>query len=360
MKEIAGWRDLESRLDGAGMRTHVARLPADLAEGTRQAAAFAATLGRAGKPPSAIVVLGMGGSAIGADLTAACTASRRHLPMFVQRDYGLPAGLDGDAAIIACSYSGNTEETLSAYGEAKARGLRALAVTTGGRLADRARAAGDPVLVLPAGYPPRAALGHSFPACALIVAALDPGLDAAAEEAHLMAAAPALEPLAEAWLAWAPENPALDLAAAFARRLPILCAGHPVAIASAGRWKAQLNENAKIPAWTSDFPEHNHNEIVGFAGNHPSAGTICVVYLETAWDHPRVRRRMDFVHRFLAERVAGQRRVMAVGTSPIEAMLWLCYLGDCASFLCSIITGQDPTPVLPIEDLKRALEGPGP
>ncbi|CAN5153458.1 bifunctional phosphoglucose/phosphomannose isomerase [soil metagenome] len=355
---IAEWRDREARLDGSGMRGRIAGLPDDLAEGGRRAAAFVTDLPACDPPPTAIAVLGMGGSAIGGDLVAAFTAGRRRLPLYVQRDYGLPAGLDDRAVVIASSYSGNTEETLAAYEAARAAGMRAIAVTTGGRLAERARELGDPVLALPPGYPPRAALGHSFAACALVVAALDPGLDSGREAEALEEAAAALRAMAGTWLEWSAENPALALAAMFEDRFPILCAGHATAIAAARRWKAQLNENSKIPAWTSEFPEHNHNEIVGFTAGHPSLRGICIVYLETPWDHARVERRFDVVHRVLSGKVGAQRRIEAIGRSPLEGMLWLCYLGDCTSFLCSIIMGLDPTPVTAIEDLKRALEEP--
>ncbi|HUP00324.1 MAG TPA: bifunctional phosphoglucose/phosphomannose isomerase [Gemmatimonadota bacterium] len=352
---IAEWRSCEARLDTGGMRAHIAGFPDQLAAGVERAAPFVAHLPRPDPPASAVLVLGMGGSAIGGDLAAAYTADRRRLPVVVHRGYGLPAGLDERAFVVAASYSGNTEETLDGYEAAKARGLGAVVLTTGGRLADRARTAGDPILELPGGYPPRAALGHLLSGCTLSIARLDPGLDAAAESAALKRAAEELRPAVGAWLAWSAENPALQIAACFKDRLPLVYAGHPISIAAARRWKAQLNENGKIPAWVGEFPEHNHNEIVGFVADHPFGRRLCVVYLETPWDEDRVRRRLDFVHRFLAAKGAAQHRIHAAGRSPLATMLRLCALGDCASFLAAIIMGQDPTPVVPIEELKRTL-----
>lgn len=353
---LAEWREREAGLDRAGMRGHIAEFPGQLADGTQRAARFASGLPRSNHPPSTIAVVGMGGSAIGGDLVAGYTAPRRRVPLTVHRGYGLPAGIDDRAVVVASSYSGNTEETLSSYEEARTRGLRTIAVTTGGRLGDLAREAGEPVLTLPPGYPPRAALGHSFAACALTVARLDPGLDLAAEADALGRAVEAFRPAMSGWLEWNSDNPALGIAASAAGRLPVIHAGHAAASAAGRRWKAQLNENGKIPAWTSELPEHNHNEIVGFAADHPLQRWFCLIYLETPWDHPRVSRRIDFVHGYCAEKVDVQHRIMAAGATPLEGMLWLCALGDCASFLVSIIVGQDPTPVAPIDGLKRALE----
>lgn len=341
--------------DARDMRGHITRLPQQIGEAVTRAAPFARSLDAS--PPTAIAVLGMGGSAMGADFAAAYTADRRALPLVAVRDYALPAWLSRDAVAIASSYSGNTEETLSAYDEARRRGMRTIAITTGGRLGELARANGDPVLELPPGFPPRAALGHSFAAVALAAARLDPGLDVEREADAIAALEGSLSPLATAWLAEDAENPALEIARAIAARLPVVYAGHPIAVAAARRWKTQLNENGKIPAYWSEFPEHNHNEIVGFEGDDPVLAHMALLTLETPWENPRVVRRMEFVRSFCEGRVAYQRHVRdeAAATTPLETMFRLCYLGDCASFLVSILTGRDPTPVASIERLKSVL-----
>lgn len=341
-------------VDSQGMRRRIEGLPGDLVEGAGRAAAFAKSLG--GVRAGAVAVLGMGGSAIAGDLTAAATIDRRRIPLAVVRGYELPAWIDGDAWVLVSSYSGDTEETLSAYAAAKARGLPAVAITTGGRLRERAEAHGDPVLTLPGGYPPRAALGHSFAACAVVTAALAPGLDPRAEADAIAGVGETLRPLAKAWLAGDAEHPALAVAREAVAGLPLVYAGHPVSIAAARRWRTQLNENAKLLAFTCEFPEHNHNEIVGFECG--PAVSPAIFYLETAWDAPAVRRRMEIVRRQLDGRSRSQRRVEAGGESPLEAMLRLCLLGDCGSFLASVIMGRDPTPVASIDALKSELSGP--
>lgn len=355
-ERIAGWRARAEALDSGDMRGHIAGLPHQIAEAIDQAAPFAASLD-GDETPAAIAVLGMGGSAMGADLVAAYTQGRRRLPLVTVRGYELPAWLDARALAIASSYSGNTEETLAGYEEAKRRGLRVVAITTGGRLGERARANGDPVLDLPTGFPPRAAIGHSFTAVALVAAVHDPGLELEAEREAIAALPAALGPPAEAWLAWEEDNPALEIAAALAERLPIVHAGHPVSLAASRRWKTQLNENGKIPAYWSEFPEHNHNEIVGHEGGSPALERLALVYLETPWDHPRITRRIEFVHDYCEGRVGWQRRVRDEGraATPLEAMFRLFYLGDCTSFFVSILTGRDPSPVASIDRLKSAL-----
>ncbi|MGH7549122.1 MAG: bifunctional phosphoglucose/phosphomannose isomerase [Gemmatimonadota bacterium] len=353
-EDVRGWRDREPRIDAAGMRGHIEALPADLSSSA--AAALEAAESVSASVPSAIAVVGMGGSAIGGDLVAAYTAERRETPLIVVRGYGLPAWLDDDAWVIASSYSGNTEETLSAFAEAKERGLRAAAITTGGKLGERARDAGDPVFDLPGGFPPRAALGHSFAACAVLTARLAAGLEPRAEAEAIAGAGERLKPVVAEWLAWEPANPALLVASEAVAGLPLVYSGHPLSTAAGRRWKTQLNENSKLLAHTSEFPEHNHNEIVGFEADTIVA--CAIFYLETAWDHERVRRRMDIVRGYLDGRGGSQRRVEAGGNTPLEAMLRLCLLGDCASFLASVITGRDPTPVASIDALKRQLSSP--
>ena len=164
-----------AQLDSGDMRGRIQGLPGDLAESAGRTLRFAE--GLEGRSAGALAVLGMGGSAIAGDLTAAATRERRRIPVEVIRGYDLPAWITGDAWVLACSYSGKTEETLAAYEAAKGRGLAAVAITTGGRLKELADAHGDPVLPLPTGYPPRAALGHSSAACAIVSAALARGLD---------------------------------------------------------------------------------------------------------------------------------------------------------------------------------------
>ena len=355
--DVETWREREAGIDAQGMRAHIADFPDQLAAGTDSAKSFVKSLDVPSSGSTAVAVVGMGGSAIGGDLVAAWTADRRSLPLRVIRGYELPQWLDQGTTLIVSSYSGNTEETVACYEAAQQRGLAVIVIATGGRVAQMARDAGDPWHELPAGFPPRAALGHSLSAVALVTARLDPVLDVEADADRLHGAAEWLRPLSERWLAWSDENPALEIAASMFNRLPIVYGGHPTSIAAAARWKTQLNENGKTPAYSGELPEHNHNEIVAFEGDVPVVREMVLVYLETPWDDPRVRRRFDFVHDYCRGRVALQHRIVATGDLPIDGMLELCYLGDCTSFMVSIINGQNPTPVASIDGLKNKLKG---
>jgi len=350
------WEERESRIDPAGMRAFVAGFSDQLADAVERTAGFALDLSVSRDPPSAIAVLGMGGSAVGGDLVGAYTRRRRRRPLVVVRDYALPGWLDDRAVAIVSSYSGNTEETLSAAREAEERGISVVAVTTGGRLGELAADSDHPLLTLPPGFPPRAALAYSFTACALIAARLDPGLEVGDERDALVAAADALRGRAEEWLSWDRANPALAVAESASERLAVIAGGHPVSVAAASRWKAQLNENGKVPACVTALPEHNHNEIVGLEGEHASLGATAAIWLETPHDDPRVSERFAFLRRFAEGRVGVQHRIVAEGETPLETILWLCHLGDCASFLTSVIVGRNPTPVASIDRLKSALK----
>lgn len=352
------WRRRETSLDARDMRAHVAALADQIEETLERTAGLPATLSARSGPPTAVAVAGMGGSAVAADLVAGYTAGHRRRPLVTIRGYRLPIWLDPHAFLLASSYSGNTEETLSAYRDAKSRGVPAVAVTTGGRLSELARDAGDPVVELPVGLPPRAALGHSLTAVARIVAELDPGLDPAAEADRLAGAAERLRPRLGRWLTWEVGNPALAIAVSLAERLPVVYGGHPVSIAAATRWRTQLNENAKLLAHSAAFPEHNHNEIEAFETDDPVLAQLALVYLETPWDDPRIAERFERVRRLCADRVAAQHRVRAQGEDELDGLLWLCGLGDCASFLASVIRGLDPTPVRSIDRLKAGRTEP--
>ena len=337
------------------MRDHLAAFGPRLQSAVPASLKFAKEIEHTQTTPETIVILGMGGSAIAGDLVAAALGPRGTVPILTLRSDALPAWVDDRAFVIGSSYSGNTEETVRAYRTARDRGARGVVITTGGALGELARERDDAMLDLTAGIPPRAALPESLAACALTAAALDPALPAETLAEKLESAAAALAGAAETWLAWDERNPAVGVAASCADRLPIVYGGHPVSIAAARRWKTQFNENGKIPAWSGAFPEHGHNEIVGFEGAHPAMLRLALVYLETPWDDPRITRRMTWTRRACADKVGVQHRVEAGGESPLDTMLQLCCLGDCTSFLVSIITGSDPTPVTSIDQLKAEL-----
>lgn len=301
--------------------------------------------------PGGVVVAGMGGSAIGGELARAVLGDRASRPIVVARDYGLPAWTTPDTAVLCASYSGNTEETLAAYEAAGALGSRRIVATTGGRLAEEARADGVPVIPIPGGFQPRAAVGYS-----LVVALEVSGLCGASEHLHseLDVAAEHAARLVEAWGPDASED---SLAKELARGLH----GSVTQIAGAGlttpiayRWKTQINENAKLPAFSHELPELDHNEIVGWEGA-AGLGRFSAVFLDDCDLHPRVRQRIELTRGLIAASAASTYRVETIGETRVERLISLVLLGDLVSLYLAVLRGVDPAPVPAIERLKGEL-----
>jgi glucose/mannose-6-phosphate isomerase len=303
--------------------------------------------------PGGLIVAGMGGSAIGGTLARAALGDRASRPIVVMRDYGVPSWTTPDATVLCASYSGNTEETLAAFEAAGALGARRVVATTGGKLAEAARAEDVPVIPLPGAFQPRAAVGYMLVIALEVAAACG-----AAESLHSeidVAAAHTEELIAE----WGPEGAEGSLAKQLARGLH----GTVPQIAGAGltapiayRWKTQLNENAKIPAFASALPELNHNELVGWTGA-AELGRFSAVFLDDSDLHPRVRQRIELTRGLIGATAAGTFRVESRGETRTERLVSLVLLGDLVSLYLAVLRGVDPTPVAALEQLKGALIG---
>jgi glucose/mannose-6-phosphate isomerase len=229
----------------------------------------------------AAFVCGMGGSAIGGDLAAAALSDRLTKPMLTARGYVLPSWAPAGSAVLCSSYSGDTEETLACYAAAEALGAQRLVATTGGELAEAARRDGVPVIGLPAGLQPRAAVGYMFCVAAEIAA-----LALAGPRIHTEIDAAASH-LGEAFAS--AEARAGEIAAEIGDAVPVIWGGDltaPVAL----RWKTQTNENAKRPAYSAVLPEADHNELEGWTG---AEGRFAAIFLEDRDQHPRERKRFE-------------------------------------------------------------------
>ena len=322
-----------------------------LAEQLRDALWRVDSAGIAPGEAAGVIVAGMGGSAAGARLAAAAIGPRLRRPFAVADDYTLPGWAGPDTLVLCSSYSGATEETLSAYDDAAARGARLLVATTGGPLAERARRDGVPVIPMPGGFQPRAAVGYS------LVAAL--------EAATLAGAAPAVRDEIEAAAAladrlaleWGPDGPDDGAAKALARRLhgtvPVI-AGAELAAAAAYRWKCQLNENAGVPAFASRLPELDHNEVVGWPAAR-ELGRFSAVVLEDPGAHPRNALRARLTADATEAGAEVVERVVAQGETRAERLISLVLLGDLVSLYLAVLRGKDPVAIEPIAALKRSL-----
>jgi glucose/mannose-6-phosphate isomerase len=302
----------------------------------------------------AVLVTGLGGSAIGGDLLRVYCQERAGIPVVVNRDYNLPAFADENTLVFAVSYSGNTEETLHAYRLARVKGCRVVALSSGGKLAAWASEEGVPVIPIPSGLAPRAATGYLFlPMLAALerLRLLD-GIDGAVSEmvAVLRAQTDSYRPEVPSDI-----NPAKQLALEFRDRIPVIWGASGTTEVVALRWKGQVNENAKAPAYCNSFPELNHNEIVGFEQPGELLNRLWIVLLKDKGDDPRVAYRMQVTNKIITGKVAGVTEVASAGESILARLYSLIYLGDWASFYLAALYGIDPGPVRVIDYLKGEL-----
>lgn len=302
--------------------------------------------------PGGLVIAGMGGSAIGGMLAIEVLGDRASRPIMVARDYALPAWTTPDTTVLCASYSGETEETLAAFEAAGAVGARRIVSTTGGTLAEGARAEGVPVIPIPGGFQPRAAVGY--------------GLVTALEAAALCGVAPSLRTEIDVAAAhadalageWGPGAPEDSLAKRLARSLhgaiPIIT-GAGLTAPIAYRWKTQFNENAKSPAFAGELPEVDHNEIVGWKRT-PGFGRLAAVFLDDCDLHPRVRTRIELTRELIAEGAAASELVESVGQTRVERLVSLVLLGDLVTLYRAILDGVDPAEIDVLVELKGQLK----
>jgi glucose/mannose-6-phosphate isomerase len=343
-------REALRRIDPEDMLGRVAELPRQLAQARRVAASV--DLDASLRDVDLVIVLAMGGSAIGAELVAAAAGDRLRVPLIVHRDYGLPAGAGPRTLIVAASHSGETAETLSGYTLARERGLPIVAITTGGRLAASATEAGHPIYRYQLGGQPRAAIGFGVGLVHELLSRLGliEGPDAmapaaAAVEELLERMAPSVETDA---------NPAKQLAWAIFGRTPIIF-GHGPMAAVARRWKTQFNENAKAWATWEPMPEANHNAIEGTLNPRELGDAPYIVQLRDREEPPDIAERYRVVEELLGERATNRSEVWSEGPSPLARVLTTVAYGDLVSVYLAILYQTDPTPVTLLAMLKERL-----
>jgi glucose/mannose-6-phosphate isomerase len=298
--------------------------------------------------PGGLVVCGMGGSAIGGDLAAVAFGNRLSRPLTTERGYELPFAMLPDRAVLCSSYSGDTEETIACYEAAEALGARRVVATTGGELAKLARADGVPVIGLPAGLRPRAAVGYLFTVAAEVAALTGaaPGIRTEIDSSgpHLRDASAALAARAD------------ELAEQITGSIPVIY-GADLTVPVALRWKTQINENAKLPAFTAALPEADHNEIEGWnAGDE--AARMSAIFLEDRDQHPRVRQRFELTAEMIEPAAHHVTSIETEGESRTGRLLWAVMLGDLLSLSLADKRGVDPGPTELLDGLKQALGRP--
>jgi glucose/mannose-6-phosphate isomerase len=299
---------------------------------------------------TALTYCGMGGSAVAGDILRAVFRERLGIPVDVNRGPELPEYAGPSSLVVISSYSGGTAETLEAFREAVRRGCRLLAVTSGGTLASEAAEVGAPVVYVPGGFLPRAALGHiSFSVLgALEAMGLLPPLADDVEETvtELSLLAGRLGPDA-------PEraNPAKAIATLIGDRVPVVWGAEGIGAVAAMRWKTQLNENGKVPAFWASMSELNHNEVVGWT--RPYGERFSLVALRHEGEHPEIAGRFSVSYEIAREAGLTTEEVAAAGRSALARLLSLVVAGDFTSTYVGLRRGVDPSPIQAIDRLKR-------
>jgi glucose/mannose-6-phosphate isomerase len=336
--------------DPGGMLVAIERLGSHCREG------YANGCAATGLPDLAevrtVVVCGMGGSAVAGDVLRSVFRDRLGVPVEVNRSPELPEHAGPHSLVVASSYSGNTSETLATFREAVKRGCRAIVVTSGGALARDAADAGAALVRVPEGFQPRAALG--WLACtglgALEAAGLLPPLveDVAEAAAEVDARAAACGPdVAVA------DNPAKRLAESIGERIPVIWGAEGIGAVAAARWKTDLNENGKVPAWWSSMSELDHNEVVGWT--QPYGRAHLVIALRHDGEDVETAARFPLSLDIVADAGVDTHEEWATGRSSLARLLSLIALGDFVSTYVGIRRGVDPSPVHVIQRLKAAL-----
>jgi glucose/mannose-6-phosphate isomerase len=300
-----------------------------------------------------IVALGMGGSGIGNDILAAIAGPSCPLPIVVGKDYELPGFVGPGSLVFAASFSGNTEETVSAASSAVTRGARLVAVTGGGALAALASSVEAPVIGLPVLPEPRAAIGAMAAAPLVVLSRMGlvggVDVDAAVRQLSVRRDAMVAAPLGS-------DVVASEIARRIGRTIPLVYGGGAIGRAAAMRWKCQVNENPKSPAFYAAHPELCHNEVTGWGqGGDVTRQILTLVDLRHDFEHPQVSRRFDLVDEIMDEVVAGVVVVRAAGEGPLAQLMDLVLIGDFVALALAAQEGVDPGPIPVLSALKEAL-----
>jgi glucose/mannose-6-phosphate isomerase len=301
---------------------------------------------------TSVVFCGMGGSAVAGDVLRQTFRDRLPVPVDVNRSPTLPEYAGPHTLVIASSCSGETSETLSAFEEAVRRGCRMLAITSGGRLGSLCEERGIAAASVPPGFQPRAALGHL--AFALLGALESAGLLPSLDD-DVQATVSSIDALVVGLGPEVPtaENPAKELASWLGDRIPVVWGAEGIGAVAAMRWKTQLNENGKWPAWHAAMSELDHNEVVGWV--QPSGGLHAVIAMRSDHEHRETAARFPLSADIARAAGAEVREVTVRGRGPLATLLSLITIGDFASCYVGLRNGEDPTPVRAIVGLKAAL-----
>lgn len=288
-----------------------------------------------------VIISGMGGSALAADILINWIKPR--VPVYIRRDYGLPSQTNKKSLVVSISYSGNTEETISALNEAVDRKIKTAAIASNGKIEAICRKHNIPMIRIPYGIQPRSAIGYMFTSLATLLANSKIIANKSEEISEL---AKELKKLDQA-------QKAKELAEKLVNKIPLIYSSSRFK-SLARNWKIKFNENSKIPAFYNYFPELNHNEMVGFSQIKKTAD-FHIIILKDKDDHPQNIKRMKLFAELMESKGMGVDFVSIKEGSLLFKIFSTLVLGDWVSYELALKYGIDPTPVKIVEEFKKKL-----
>jgi len=328
----------KNNIDNANMKNVIATSPEQLIKGL----AIAKDIKIKGEFKN-IIICGIGGSALPANILNSVITTK--IPLYIHRDYNLPEVVNEDSLVVCISYSGNTEETVSALEEAIHKNITAVAISTGGKIEKICENHNIALAKIPSGIQPRSATGYLFSVLSTILTNCGV-IDDISED--ILNTAEELEKRNSEL-----EKEGKILAKKMAGKIPIVYASNNFKVA-ARIWKIKFNENSKIPAFHNYFPELNHNEMVGFT-DKKMVGEFHIVIIKDKQDHARTQKRMDLTSSILKKQGIKTSFIETVDGSMILKLFEVLLLGDWVSYYIAINNNIDPTPVEMVEDFKMML-----
>ncbi len=300
-----------------------------------------------------IIVVGMGGSAIGGDINKMLLKNDLSIPLIVSRNYFIPKWANKHSLVVVSSYSGGTEETLSAFKDALSKECQIYGITTGGILSKELSSNDLDFILIPSGLQPRAALAYSF--VPMLYLFLHLGLIKIDLNNNLMNSIKLLKSVRDGYMLNDQKNPTWVLSNKIFNTIPILYGETDNTSVIALRWSNQLSENSKMLAFCNEIPEFNHNEIVGWENNPNLIEKLSIIWLSDESDQERISIRQKISEKILETMVKNQFKISLHGSSRFDRLLHLMHFGDWVSLWCAYLHGTDPSPVDKISRLKKEL-----
>lgn len=299
-----------------------------------------------------VVYAGMGGSSLAASISTSWPGYK--VPFEICRQYNIPGYVSKRTLFIASSYSGNTEETLSAIAQAEAKKATIVVIAGGGALKELAEKNGYTFLLIPKAEQPRYAVFYNLSAVYQLLSKTDLLLETVTPEI-LQTTTKFLQDSTQGFLPTVPtkENYAKALAQEMMGKSAVVYSG-PFLAPVAYKWKISFNENAKNVAWQGVLPEFSHNEFIGWS-SHPTAKPYAIIDLESSYEHPQIKKRFEVSTRLLSGKRPNPNNIEAKGSTKLEQLLWTTMLGDFTTIYLGLLNGVNPTPVDLVEKMKKEL-----